>query len=90
MWCGAVLPAVSLPLVQGCSRGEGLCAGPETLSRGEEQMRKTREYVETSSFDQRSCAGCAFFHSDKPGQCGHCEILNGPVSAGGYCTSWAV
>jgi hypothetical protein len=86
---GALLPVVALPLVQGCDGGAGLCADPDMLSRGEEQMRKAREYTEISPFEQRNCAGCQFFRSYEEDACGHCEILDGPVSEGGYCTSWA-
>jgi hypothetical protein len=85
----ALLPLVSLPLLPGCSKSAPLCADPALLSRGEEQMRKTREYVEASSIDKQHCANCEFFSAADGQGCGHCEILDGSVNEQGYCTSWA-
>jgi hypothetical protein len=75
--------------LQGCGGRGGHCASPDTLSRGEEQMRKTKEYAEISPSAHESCANCDFFRSYEEDECGHCEILDGPVNEGGYCTSWA-
>ena len=86
---GALLPVVALPVLQGCGEASGLCADPDMLSRGEAQMRKTRDYAEISPFEQQNCASCQFFRSYEDGACGHCEILDGPVSEGGHCSSWA-
>lgn len=85
----ALLPVVTLPLLPGCGGGAGDCADPDTLSRGEAQMRKTREYAEISPLPHENCASCQFFRSYEEGACGHCEILGGPVNEGGHCTSWA-
>ena len=85
----ALLPLVALPALPGCNRAAPSCVDPELLSRGEAQMRKTRGYVEQSTVAGEDCANCRFFSADAGGQCGHCEILNGPVSRGGYCNSWA-
>ena len=86
---GALLPLASLPLLQACSKTAPLCADPALLSRGEEQMRKTREYVEASSIEEQHCANCEFFSATEANGCGHCEILDGSVNGQGYCTSWA-
>jgi hypothetical protein len=85
----ALLPLVSLPLLPGCSESAPLCTDPALLSRGEEQMRKTREYVEASSIDKQLCANCEFFSAADGQGCGDCEILDGSVNEQGYCTSWA-
>ena len=86
---GALLPLASLPLLHGCSKTAPLCADPALLSRGEEQMRKTREYVDVSSLENQHCANCQFFSAVDASGCGHCEILDGAVNEKGYCTSWA-
>ena len=87
---GALLPLVSLPLLQACGgAGSSACIDPALLSRGEEQMRKTREYVDVSSIENQHCANCEFFSAADAAGCGHCEILDGPVSEQGHCTSWA-
>jgi len=85
----ALLPLVALPVLPGCNRAPSTCVDPALLSRGEEQMRTTRAYVDTSTLAGRQCDNCQFFRADTEGECGHCEIMNGPVSRGGYCTSWA-
>ncbi|MCR9106267.1 MAG: high-potential iron-sulfur protein [Gammaproteobacteria bacterium] len=85
-----LLPLASLPLLPGCSEsGPVACIDAELLSRGEEQMRKAREYVAVSGNPAQQCADCAFFGSVDAAGCAHCEILDGPVNATGYCTSWA-
>ena len=86
---GSLLPVVALPLLPGCGGGAQQCVDPDMLSRGEQQMRKTREYIESSASAQDNCASCQFFRADGEGECGHCEILDGPVAARGYCNSWA-
>lgn len=86
---GSLLSVAAAPLIQCCGERAPLCADPAQLSRGEEQMRKTREYVETSPHAQKTCANCEFFHSREGSACGQCEILDGPVNEGGHCTSWA-
>jgi hypothetical protein len=52
-------------------------------------MRKTREYVDLSEIADQNCANCRFFSADANTACGHCEILDGPVSGAGHCSSWA-
>jgi hypothetical protein len=86
---GGILAAV--PLLHGCDTTvTTLCADPELLSRGEEQMRNTLQYSERSTTADQSCTNCQFFRADTGKECGHCEILNGWVSEQAYCTSWAL
>ena len=85
-----LLPLAVLPLLQRCGKTRSIpCSDPSLLSRGEEQMRKTREYVDISSLADQHCSNCQFFNSSEGNECGHCEILDGDVNASGYCTSWA-
>lgn len=66
------------------------CSDPETMSRGEESMRRSLSYSETSPHADKNCAGCAYFSSaDAGSSCGSCEILGGQVSNRGHCSSWA-
>jgi len=88
------LIALAIPILEGCS-SDPECADPELLSRGEEQMRKTLEYVEHVPDMAQRCGGCQFFKASgedggvDQGTCGYCEILDGMVSSHGFCTSWA-
>ncbi len=85
-----MLPLVAVPLLHGCGKsGTASCVDPGTLSRGEEQMRKTLSYVDVSASAQRRCDSCQFYSVADAKDCGDCEILAGPVHAQGYCTSWA-
>lgn len=84
-----LIPLVSLPLLQGCGGTGSACADPDLLSRGEEQMRKAREYADISPVANQACANCQFFHGKQDDGCGMCDILDGRVNQGGHCTSWA-
>jgi hypothetical protein len=89
----AYLPLASvtlLPLLVGCDKASiTACADPQLLSRGEEQMRKTLDYIDASEDPLQLCSGCQFFSAADAHGCGHCEILDGSVSGQGFCTSWA-
>jgi hypothetical protein len=87
----ALLSLASLagPALEGCRDSDALCADPELLSRGEEHMRRTLEYIERAPAGTQQCSGCQFFSARGEGDCGHCEILNGAVSRQGRCSSWA-
>ena len=79
------------PLLHACDTAvTALCADPEFLSRGEEQMRKTLRYTERSDNAGQTCNSCQFFSAGADRLCGDCQILNGWVSEQGYCTSWAL
>lgn len=93
-----VVRAASLGLItvagpsslQGCGGAQAICTDSELLSAGERQMRATREYVNASADNSRQCQNCEFFTEGQAAiGCGHCEILNGDVSAAGYCNAWA-
>ncbi|MFT4614592.1 MAG: hypothetical protein ACI9NT_001739 [Bacteroidia bacterium] len=90
----AVLPALSLGLLTACSNDtsnqtQNACFDPQYLGAGEAQMRKTLEYINLSENTATQCFHCAFYRTAEAAACGDCEILDGPVAAAGYCTSWA-
>ena len=64
------------------------CTDPDDLSGADLALRKSVEYTESSSDDNKTCRGCAFFKAGTSG-CGTCQILSGRVSAAGHCTSWS-
>ena len=82
------LTLLTLPLVVGCEGSGKACIDSELLGAGERQMRATLAYIEAGNNPAQQCDNCQFFHYDD-GACGKCEILNGPVSVNGYCSSWA-
>ena len=87
----ALLPALSLGLLSACSTDtkKGTCYDPQYLSAGEAQMRKTLEYVDLSANASTQCSNCEFYRTAETAGCGECEIVDGSVSAAGFCTSWA-
>lgn len=86
----ALLPLAALPLLEACNNAPNeACVDPQWLSRGEEQMRKTKKYTDVATTETEQCAGCEFFSAPDASGCGHCEILDGPVSKQGHCTAWA-
>lgn len=75
-------------LAVGCSMNESACVDPEFLSTPERSMRKFQSYVNRSPHGtEENCGGCQFFTGE--GACGRCQILAGPVDAGGHCDAWA-
>lgn len=86
----ARLPLLApLPVLASCTGGGSVCADPEVLSTSERQLRASLHYTERSPHgDAKRCAGCQFFSAGS-GDCGQCQILNGPVNPGGHCDSWS-
>lgn len=79
----------TIVVMGGCSRQPGIvCNDPATLSSGEMSLRKSLNYREQSADVSQQCSGCAFFTAET-GNCGSCQILNGPANPEGHCDSWA-
>jgi hypothetical protein len=48
------------------------------------------EYVDRSPHSDRLCFNCAnFVPPERPGGCGTCKTVKGPVNPLGWCKSWA-
>lgn len=83
--CGLALPAAVLI----ARPAAGQCVDPDELSDGVQGMRDSLSYTDAAPDSQKTCSGCAYFKSAKPGDaCGNCEVLTSPVSATGHCDSW--
>lgn len=65
------------------------CYDPTALTLQQRNRRRSISFVETSPDPVRRCGGCTFFKRGK-GECGACDVLGGgPVTARGYCASFA-
>lgn len=64
------------------------CYDPAALPLSQKNRRRSLGYVEVSADPAKRCAGCVFFTAGADG-CGTCGLLNGPVSAGAVCASFA-
>lgn len=81
---GVQLPITALA----ASKALGSCVDPDELSDSLRDMRESLDYTDTAR-EASQCRGCSFFKPLKPDDsCGHCEVLQGPVSATGHCVSW--
>jgi hypothetical protein len=87
----AGLPAAgSLLMLSACSKTASvLCADPNKLSAGDASLRASLHYTEESPDAQKTCSACGFFVQATPAGCGECQMLKGPVNAGGRCDSWS-
>jgi hypothetical protein len=65
-------------------------AAESCVSADSESLRTSLHYSNPSPKPAETCKGCGFFSGDtaKPA-CGNCQIMTGPVDAGGRCDSWA-
>jgi len=66
-----------------------VCAEPETLSRGDSNVRASVHYTEASSDNDRRCANCAMFEIEPNQTCGTCQFVPGAVNPAGLCDSWS-
>jgi hypothetical protein len=65
-------------------------AAESCVDPSSESLRESLHYSSPSTKPSEFCKGCGFFGADtaKPA-CGNCQIMSGPVDAGGHCDSWA-
>lgn len=75
---------------QAAAADDTLCADPERLDSGGNNLRTALGYTERSSDPARTCADCGLFKADAANAaCGHCMIFSGPANAQGTCESWS-
>lgn len=82
--------AGSMIALAACGKSDKLvCADPGKLSAGEQSLRNSLHYVESSPDSQKMCSGCGFFATGQPAGCGECQLLKGTVNGSGHCDSWS-
>jgi len=55
-----------------------------------ESLRSSLNYSNPSAKSGETCSGCAYFSAGAAkSACGNCQIMSGPVDAGGHCDSWS-
>jgi len=65
------------------------CNDTSGLTTAEIEMRENLKYVDHSANPDEICEGCALYVPAEAGaSCGTCNLLKGPISPHGYCTSW--
>jgi hypothetical protein len=86
-------PAIAVSIVTaGCSQKNeqaAACSDAARLTSAEISLRASLQYRESSSDAASSCGGCSYYQAaSTESACGNCQIVNGPVSRQGHCTSW--
>jgi hypothetical protein len=64
------------------------CYDPASLPAGQKSLRRSLDFQEKAPDPAKRCGDCAFFKPSQ-GDCGACQILSGPTTAGSVCNSWA-
>ena len=88
------IPLMSVAVFLGACGGDQQagsgCVDPDHLTDAEKSMRASLAYSDKSPDPAKQCRGCTYFTSAADSAaCGTCQILNGPVSVTGHCTSWS-
>lgn len=81
--------ASSLLIIPTVNADETRCVDSEDLSSGEIGLRRSLAYTDKAPQANKDCRACGFFTAESEGQCGNCQILNGPVAAEAWCESWS-
>lgn len=86
----AVAPAALVACGGEEEGGGGLtCTDTSGLAAAAVATRETQAYTDSSTHADQSCANCRFFTAGQAGQCGTCQVIQGPIHPDGHCNLWA-
>jgi hypothetical protein len=84
---GAGLLAGVAPLVACGKKYPTSCMSVDGLSDAEKKARETLQYVDMTSYADKTCATCQHWIVEAAeGECGGCKLVKGPIHPRGYCT----
>lgn len=67
----------------------GACNDLTDVPDAEKTMRTTLNYVAESTTANQNCANCSLIQPAAEGSdCATCQLNLGPISDGGWCSSW--
>lgn len=67
----------------------GGCGDVSGLTQAEKDQRTQLQYTDKSPKADQPCSGCALFVAAAAGaSCGTCNLVKGPISPDGWCSSW--
>jgi hypothetical protein len=78
-------PGVAFPLR---AFSKAACVDFNALPANQKAARQALHFKLVSDDPKKRCGGCAFYTAGQ-GDCGNCQIFNGPVPAQGRCDSWS-
>lgn len=84
--------AAPVAVIGGGAARAAACYDPAALPLSQKNRRRSLGYVESATDPARRCQGCAFFTATATATatgCGTCGLLNGTVTAGSSCGSFA-
>jgi hypothetical protein len=65
------------------------CDDVSGLKPEEIEQRKNLQYTDNTPDPAKNCANCALYIAPQNNApCGGCNLIKGPVSPNGWCTSW--
>jgi len=65
------------------------CDDLSQLSSEDLEIRENFEYVTQTVKPEERCDNCELWVAPADAnKCGGCQIMKGPIKAGGYCTAW--
>jgi hypothetical protein len=67
---------------------KGACVDLNALPANQKAARQALHFKLVSDDPKKRCGGCAFYTAAR-GDCGDCQIVNGPLPAQGRCDSWS-
>lgn len=65
------------------------CTDTTGLAPAAVSTRESQNYVDHSTNPEQSCANCRFYTAGAAGQCGSCQVIQGPIHPEGNCGLWA-
>lgn len=65
------------------------CDDTTGLSKEDIEQRKNLQYTDYTPKPEQRCENCALYvAAEGNSPCGKCNLIKGPVSPKGWCTSW--
>lgn len=69
--------------------GGELNCNPDDLPKNQKKVRESLKYVDHTPKPDKKCKNCNLYEKpDKPGTCGGCTSVPGPIHPDGYCTAY--
>jgi len=74
---------------EGGGGGELTCTDTTGLEQSAITTRESQNYTDHSTHADQNCANCRFYTAGGDGECGSCQVVQGPIHPDGHCTLWA-
>jgi len=65
------------------------CTDTAGLEAAALATRESQAYSDSSTNAEQTCSACRFYTAGQAGQCGSCQVVQGPIHPDGTCNLWA-